>query len=194
MDPSGLDRLRERLSALDEEKGALEDRFVSLERQHQLCAEHLDRITRQSFELTTLYVVAHQLQEQRDRAGLFRAIEEICVNIVGSEDLGVYELGADGRTLTLARRVGEQAARLGPLSLGVGPIGLAAERGELILRGTPDSHGVLAYVPLRLGQSLVGILCIFRLLPQKDFLRALDHQILELIRDPKASTNGGAPA
>ena len=158
-------RLSERLRELEEENGRLADELVSA----------LDQVA----GLSALCAALERLHGTLDRAEVLAAIQEIVVNLVGSEEVAIYAL--DGETLRLAARFGAAGAPA-TVALGEGPIGGAAAESEA--RVTPQPAGSAAptaCVPLRAGHELVGVVAIFGLLPHKAGLGALDVQLLELL-------------
>jgi len=72
--------------------------------------------------------------------------------------------------------------------LGRGVIGRCARTGQMYLAGRDDDAGLRpeeramsACIPLHYDGRLLGAVAIFRLLPQKSGLVALDHELFELI-------------
>ena len=74
------------------------------------------------------------------------------------------------------------------MPLGRGVIGRSARTGQIYLAGRDDDAcrraeeaALTACIPLHFDGRLLGAVAIFRLLPQKNGLVALDHELFELI-------------
>jgi hypothetical protein len=136
-------------------------------------------------KLINLHVASQRLHEGRARPEVLLAIEEIVINLIGSEELGVFELSPDRTSLVLVSSFGIDAARYATIPVGEGVIGRVAETGEAYLHLHPrDSRAeddLTACVPLRLCGRVVGLLAIFRLLDQKPVMVDVDRAILDLV-------------
>ena len=141
----------------------------------------------QNSDLTNLFVASNRLHESLDRRGVLAAIQEIVINLVGSEELAVFEVSEDGSSLELVDSFGVDKEKFGKIPLGRGSIGQVAAKGEPVLGGDGATakeidEGLTACVPLMLGNQAVGAIAVFRLLPQKQGLMPLDRDLLELLR------------
>ncbi len=160
-----VDRLRERLAELEAERQRACDEYVAA----------LDRAT----EIGNRYVALHRLHGSMDRAEILAAIREIVVNLVGSEELAILERRGDRLEPALVEGVSPE--RLGELGSGAGPIARAAAAGRVLAGGEAAEHGLAAWVPLRIGDEVVGAIAIFGLLAHKPGLGAADAALLELL-------------
>lgn len=139
---------------------------------HTSLREELDR-------LTNLYVASSRLHESLDRGEVLRAIQEILINLLGSEELAVFELSEDRSALELVDSFGVEREKFARIPLGSGSIGKVAEAGQAV-EGT---EGLIACVPLMLGERAVGAVALFSLLPQKTGgLQQVDRELLDLLR------------
>jgi nitrate/nitrite-specific signal transduction histidine kinase len=136
-------------------------------------------VEQQNSDLTNLWVASNRLHESLDRREVLAAIQEIIINLVGSEELAVFELTPDGTALELIDSFGVEAKKFGRIALGNGPIGQVAQEGRPVEGG---EEGMTVCVPLMLGKNAVGAVAVFRLLPQKKELKQLDHDLFELLR------------
>jgi hypothetical protein len=141
--------------------------------------------------LANLYIAVASITGTRDRGRLVSAIEEVVVNIVGSEELAIFAL--EGGALKLVSSVGIAPEELKVVELGSGVIGRVATSGEPYLplegeeRETCAGHPVNACVPLSVDGKVTGAIALFRLLQQKAKLNESDLELLKLI-----GTHGGA--
>ena len=170
-DPASNDSasLRQRLAAAEAERRKAQLAMIDLE-------EKLS-------DAINLCVALDRLHSSLDHAEVLRAIQDVVINIVGSEELAVFEPGAGG-ALVAAQSFGVPAARLAPVTPGHGPIGRAAADGVAWVIGDAAPAGdpdLTAVVPLVAEERVVGVLAIWKLLPQKPELRPSDRQVLALL-------------
>ncbi len=189
------ERLQEQLQALREEgerraheQSHLRDELVAIEQRSRRLAQQFETIERQNSNLANLYVATYRLHGTRDHDEVLASIQEIIVNLVGSEHAAVFEVADGGRRLVASSLNGVDPGRYGSIELGRGPLGLAAARGELLLLGPggegqppADEPELTACVPLKLGGELIGMIVVFQLLPQKPGLEDLDRELFDLL-------------
>lgn len=165
-----LQRLRERLGEIEAENRRICDEFVAVQEQNA--------------ELVALYAAIERLHEAPSRSAVLGAIQEIVVNLVGSEHFALYEKTADGRRLVVARALGVDAAGLGEVAIGSGVVGRVAAEGKPFVAppgGVGAAPEVLACVPLKVAGVVTGALAIHRLLGHKPSLSAFDHELFALL-------------
>jgi len=176
---------REELTGRNEEHAALMRRLTEVEIENQRVAAQFLDVETQNTNLANLYVASHQLRSSLKRADVVSVIEEIIVNLIGSEDFSIYEAVKGEERLVL---IDSFAAR-GPhdvdeIRFGEGVIGSVAATGTpYIATGELASRsGITACIPLHIDGALLGVIAIFRLLPQKsNALEALDHELFDLL-------------
>ncbi len=189
------ERLEEQLRALREEgerraqeQSHLREELVAIEQRSRRLAQQFETIEHQNSNLANLYVATYQLHGSHHHAEVLAAIQEIIVNLVGREHAAVFEVTDGGRRLVASSLNGVDPGRYGSIELGRGPLGRAAASGELLLLG-PGGEGqppaeepeLTACVPLKLGGELIGMIVVFRLLPQKPGLEDLDRELFDLL-------------
>ena len=144
--------------------------------------------------LVRLRVASQRLHESLNPRELLDILQDLLVNLVGSEMLGIFELDSTGSALVLRVSLGIDAERFRRLPLGAeDPIGQAVRTGspwlsELMEAGSAQNptEGPRACVPLRLGRHVLGMMVLFGLLPHKRRLEPEDRELLELL-----ATEGG---
>jgi len=164
------DRLRARTSELEAENQRLSDDYVALQER--------------STALTQLYVALERLHGAASRAEALAAIQEIVINLVGSEELAVFE--RRNGVLALVHAFGVAPRVLDAATAGEGAIARAAATGSAYVagRGAPAGPGeedLTAAIPLRAWDGVQGVLAIFRLLGHKPGLDEGDHAVFELL-------------
>ena len=163
----------------------LQDEVVRL---HGDLAELMERCTTLEAEIGTLsnlYVASQRLHETLDRKEVLCAIEEILINLVGSEELAIFEVDAGATTLSLISSFGIERERYERRPLDDGLLARAVRTGKTIVVSDEtrcaDEPRLTACVPLRLRERVIGVIAVFSLLPQKPKLEAVDHDLFDLL-------------
>lgn len=127
--------------------------------------------------LANLYVASYQLHGTLDRAAVVAAIEEIVVNLVGSEEFAILEKADDGEFQSVAA-VG--LTYIGDLHRFDPFIRASVESGETWVRSV-ENTSLTACIPLKLDGRVTGYIAIYRLLPHKRALEPLDLELFDLL-------------
>lgn len=195
---------REALAHAHDERDRARDRLAELEAEHRRLSDDHVAVQERSDHLAHLYVALERLHGGASRADTLGAIHEIVVNLVGSEELAVFE--RRGGALSLVHAFGVAPRTLDGLRLSAGAIGRAAATGRTWLAGGDEPSGegeedLTAAIPLRAGDDVAGVLAVFRLLGHKPRLAEADHAVFDLLathaglalrlRDPRASAPAG---
>jgi GAF domain len=132
-----------------------------------------------------LFVTLERLHRGLTRREALVALQEIVINILGSEELAFLE-PRDG-ALHPFHAFGVRQEALAGARPGRGALGRAAEgrpwiatrdpAGEL----APEEAGLSVALPLRAGEQVVAVLAVFRLLPHKPSLSEADVEVLALL-------------
>jgi K+-sensing histidine kinase KdpD len=162
-------------------------RVASLEQAQRVSLARSAFAEEQAGRLSRLYVASYRLNEARAPQQVLEAIQEIISDLIGSEELCIFRLDDASRTLSLVLSAGIEPESFRSIPLGRGPIGRAALTGETFVASTPLRAGqwregeVSACVPLSLEDRVHGAIAIFGLLPQKQALEEVDHELLALL-------------
>lgn len=214
---SAEERLRLRLIELESQNQRLQDEVLSLEDQiatlrrqnvrEQEAYDFLERqlvdvegenlrMQEQSVEfgvqntyLAGLYAASSCLQESVERQEVLEVIQDIVVNLIGSQELAIFELAPDSNFLELAYASGLEPGSFEHIPLGDGLLGTVALTGEPYLAGLCDASlqredeaFLSAGIPLKVGDRVTGVVAVFRLLPQKvGSFGKLDRKIFDLL-------------
>lgn len=179
--PSFVERVREDASRylheLLAENERLRNDFVTVQ----------DQIS----DLANLYIAVSRITGTLERDKVVSAIEEVIINIVGSEELAIFEL--DGETLRLVASHGVPDDELRKVPLGDGSIiGRVAAGGDpyIQLAEAPSEScaglPVNACIPMTVDGRITGVIAVFRLLQQKARLTESDVELLNVL-----GTHGG---
>ncbi len=183
-DQKEYERLRQQLDDLEGESRSYAERYVEVE-QHNT-------------NLANLYVAGYSLHGTLDRENLLTAVREIIINLVGCEELAIFELirgasappeGGDRDHLRLISSSNIDAEKYRRLPISSGLIGRAVRTGETFFADgsddgdrSPAEARLTACIPLEVDGRVSGAIAIFRLLPQKtEGLGVLDHELFDLL-------------
>jgi hypothetical protein len=164
----------------------LRRRVAALEAAHAECDSRIKELSDQNTSLVQLTVASQLLAASLERDGVLSAIEEVVVNMIGSEEFAIFDLDRDGESLNLARLRGIDAGSP-RLRLATGALRYAAQSGKTLVakgrRATAESPdgGLTAAVPLKIDTQVTGVVAIFRLLEQKSGLDPTDHELFEVL-------------
>ncbi|HYR27767.1 MAG TPA: diguanylate phosphodiesterase, partial [Thermoanaerobaculia bacterium] len=132
----------------------------------------------QSGNLANLYVASYQLHNSVDRDAVLTAIQEIVINLIGSEQLAIYERRGDG-PFRIAASFGFDGEALAAT---VGGEFAVEKLGEgHVFRDPAHMQPLTACVPLRIDGRDMGAILIFRLLDHKPELQPVDHELFDLL-------------
>ena len=164
------DALRRHLESIHLERERYFDDFLQVESRNA--------------NLASLYAATYQLHASPQLSDVLCAIEDVVVNLIGSEELAIFALEDDGVRLLLASGgVDPDLGTAVPLD---GPIAAAIHKSEIFVAPVgeqdPDTPKTLtACIPLTVGDRVIGALAIFELLPQKPGIEPLDLELFDLL-------------
>jgi GAF domain-containing protein len=183
--------LRVLTDSLAHEQQELRQEIGALRRDHQELLERCTSLEQEVGTLSNLYVASHRLHGTLDRAEVLRAIEEILINLVGSEELAIFAVDAGAATLSLLSSFGLPGDQYQSRPLDDGPLGLAVRTGRTIViddaSRPADEPRLTACVPLKLSDRVIGVIAVFQLLPQKARIEAVDRELFDLLTTAAAA-------
>jgi GAF domain-containing protein len=181
LDAQAASDLQARVLTLETEKRALEEEYGEMSRR-------FIELERQNAHLASLFVACHELLASADREDVLTTILEIVTNLIGSEEVAIFECDPPTGQLVLAACRGMVDDRYQRIPIGSGAIGrvaasgrpyLAAESGEPA--AASENPELTACIPLRVQERVIGVVAIFRLLPQKNGFTRVDEELFELL-------------
>lgn len=178
-------------STSDERAQELERRLATAESDVKELASRLVDSEHQSGRLMNLYVATYQLHATLDPAEVQATIAEIAINLLGAEQFVLLLRKDDAEDYEIALLEGMYDGVKPPYdgesySSGDPMVDATLKDGVLRLGPTPESP-VLAAVPLRVQNDIVGALVVLKLLEHKPVLRAEDRDLLDLLSAHAAS-------
>lgn len=193
--------LGERLSKLGEyrerqerRRSELETHLKEIEEESRHFSHEYLKVEQQNSNLANLYVASYRLHGTLDQTEIIDAIKEIIANLVGSEEVAIFERDGDRAVLSLVGAFGVDPKPLREVRIGSGPIGRTAATGQTYIApslggedATTADDGLTACIPLLLEGRVTGVIAVFRLLSHKSALEAVDHEIFDLLASQAAT-------
>lgn len=164
----------------------LENRLKQVEEENRTLLDTCTQLQEQNEAISNLYVAKHRLHASFDAAEIMKIVNEILVELVGAEEFAILFLEQKSQVLKrVSGRGAERVSDAVPLTEGL--LGRVASNGKPFYyegTGEPQPKGVpLAVIPLMAEETPVGVIAISRLLPHKNGLTPVDHQLLQLVAE-----------
>jgi hypothetical protein len=147
-----------------------------------------EQIERNHFLLVRLNAASARLIQSLEQGDEFDAIAEILANLVGSEEIAIFDYCPADQNFSLAWSWGVETDTLEPFLCGAGMFGRAVQQGMSQFRERQPETSLLAHeknltacVILKSGGEVVGVIAIFGLLPQKNCLEWVDYELLKFL-------------
>jgi len=170
----------------------LKDRVAAIEEESRRFSERYLEVEQQNANLANLYVASYQLNGTLDRERVIQAVKEIIINLIGCEELAIWEMDEELGALVLAGSFGIDRGRWASVGIGSGLVGKAAESGERFIAshagGDRAGAELTACIPLKLDERVVGVIGIFSLLQQKQGLEPVDFELFDLLASHAATS------
>lgn len=193
---SGVRELLQRLHDAEREKHELLERFQHAQEVTRQYNERYQEIERELNDLASLYVASYQLHSTLDVRSVVRHIREMLHQLVGAQVFAVYFADETTRALGPIVTQGVEGETLPKVAAGQGHIGRAFTTGETTVAAsiidTTDYDAPLACIPMRVEERVVGVIALFRLLPQKRRFEPLDFELFKLLGAHAATALVGA--
>jgi GAF domain-containing protein len=191
----GMQELLQRLHDAEREKHELLERFQHAQEVTRQYNERYQEIERELNDLASLYVASYQLHSTLDVRSVVRHIREMLHQLVGAQVFAVYFADESTRALGPIMTHGVEGT-LPRVAAGEGHIGRAFTTGEMTVAASvidvTNYDAPLACIPLRVEERVVGVIAVFRLLPQKRRFEPLDFELFKLLGAHAATALVGA--
>jgi putative methionine-R-sulfoxide reductase with GAF domain len=179
-----IERLRFENTQLIQKLDFTSGRFDEIESENKDFVQRYIEVEEQNESLANLYVASHHLHSTLDPEEVMQCIKEILINMVGSEEFGVFIVDEETNELLLAGYEGEIVQPLDRrnVKFGDGLEGMVAQSGEAFFTDDKGEDGnTCACIPLKVKERVIGVIAIYRLLEHKNGLTHLDYKLLELL-------------
>jgi len=147
-----------------------------------------EQLERNHFLLERLYAASARIIQALTDGDVHVAIGEILANLIGSEEAAIFHYRQADRRFVQAWSVGLTDELLRQFSNGTGMMWRTVGEGLTQFRERqidsdlrPCEQNLTASVVLKSSHEIVGVLLIFRLLPQKSGLEWVDYQLLKFL-------------
>jgi hypothetical protein len=179
--------LMEKIRRLEEERERYLQRFVEVEAENKDFASRYVQIENENNNLMNIYVASYQLHSTLDFQEVLQIITEIVLNFVGAEVFAIALL--DERKGDFHPLVAEGVDRDGLASLSVseGIVGDVVREGEpYFASDVIENRAVVPAkpaicIPLKIKERIIGVILVYRFLPQKTELATVDHELFTLL-------------
>jgi putative methionine-R-sulfoxide reductase with GAF domain len=178
--------LTERIRELEDRLQDVEIRYRQVEEENKEFADRYIEIEEQNNNLANLYVASYQLHSTLDYREVIRIVQEIVINLIGAEAFHIFVISDKTGQLELETSEGA-AAPITSIPIGEGPIGMAAKTGENFFatevahrEATPFDQPT-AVIPLKIKDSVIGVISINKLLVQKTAFTDTDYELFTLL-------------
>ena len=183
------DRVKEmqrRVRELEERLAEVEARYRKVEDENKEFADRYIEIEEQNNNLANLYVASYQLHSTLDYKEVIRIVQEIVINLIGAEVFHILMFSEKTHSLEVETSEGQVPGRTS-IPLGEGEIGSAAQTGEnffaesVARRDPTPFEEPLAVIPLKIKDSVIGVISINKLLFQKTAFTTMDYELFTLL-------------
>lgn len=175
---------RDELVSRDQKEQQLHEKLTVIRSESETYLKQFSQLEQHNTNLANLYVATYQLHGTLDRETVLEAIQEIVVNLVGSEDFGILERNADTGEFDLVAAVGPKGRAI---SVDDRLVQSALTSGHSYISPTPASDETPACIPLALDGEVVGVIVIRGLLPHKTAFEPLDQELFDLLASHAAA-------
>jgi hypothetical protein len=183
---SSSEELNQRIQDLEARLADITARYKKVEEENKEFADRYIEIEEQNNNLANLYVASYQLHSTLDYKEVVRIVQEIVINLIGADAFHVFMLSEKTGALELESSEGQEPGR-SSVPVGDGPIGRAAATGESYFseqvahaEPTPFEQPI-AVIPLKIKESVIGVISINKLLVQKTRFSAMDYELFTLL-------------
>jgi nitrate/nitrite-specific signal transduction histidine kinase len=178
--------LNRRIRELEERLSEIEARYKKVEEENKEFADRYIEIEEQNNNLANLYVASYQLHSTLDYKEVIRIVQEIVINLIGAEAFHLLMVSEKTGQLEVETSEG-QTAPVAAVPLGEGLIGQAAKTGEnyfaerVSFKEPTPFDQPLAVIPLKIKDSVIGVISINKLLVQKTAFTTMDYELFTLL-------------
>ena len=174
-----------RVRDLEERLAEVQAKHRKVEDENKEFADRYIEIEEQNNNLANLYVASYQLHSTLDYQEVLRIVQEIVINLIGAEAFHLLMVSEKTGQLELESSEGQGAPA--SVALGEGLIGKAAQTGEnyfaeSVARREPSPFAEpIAVIPLKIKDSVIGVISINKLLVQKTPFTTMDYELFTLL-------------
>jgi len=176
--------MQHQFAAHERQKAELTVKLQELQSESHKHLEGYLEVEQQNTNLVNLYVAGSRLLSTLDHAEVLAGIQEIIVNLVGSEELVILELDGAGGSPRIVEQMGVVANAFELLPPQARSRIDECLRTRQIWTRETEQHAdstLTACIPLAVGGHAIGAIAVFRLLQQKHGIEPLDRELFDLL-------------
>jgi hypothetical protein len=191
-DAAGIGHMQAKIRVLEEENSRLRQEIAhqksiaaEIEAENREFANRYVEIERQNSNLINMYVASYQLHSTLDFSSVVTIVGDIVINMLGAEVFGIYLVDEKTGQLVLAahEELPEECRGNLPVDEHMreilnGPVQTDPNANPT---GSPLDGGPIAVIPLQLENGPIGLIYIYKLLIQKQSLKTVDFDLIELL-------------
>lgn len=171
-----------------EELEQLQKTLTEVEKENQEFAQKYVQVEQQNNHMANLYVASYRLHSTLDFKEVINIIKEIIINLIGSELFALFVRDRGSDELQPIACEGMNLQTIPPIRIGVEIPGEAAANGESYFADKGDfSKDLMACVPLKVQDELIGMIVVYKLLRQKAGFAPVDLELFSLLADHAAT-------
>ena len=182
---ASVGQLKDRINVLEGEKQEILDRIKAIEQENKDYDNRYSQIEAENNLLANLYISSYQLHSTLEISEIIRIIQEILLNLVGVEQFSIMLLDETQQNLRPLVVEGVDPGLVTSVMVGEGVIGKTVQTGERRLQKTVVSTDGFsepsAIIPLVVGQDVIGVINIYKLLQQKESFSDIDEELFNLL-------------
>lgn len=173
----------------DAELARLRQRVLDLEEENQTFARRVIHTEEVNNNLTNLYIASSRLHSVLNRGLVLEIIREVIINFVGAEKFAILLFHKETGELHFEIGEGFAPGEFPPLRQGSGLLWdvVASEapyfQGGPVAAGSDDPFRPIAAVPLKIHDTTMGVLAIYRLFIQKEAFQPVDFQLFSMMAE-----------
>jgi signal transduction protein with GAF and PtsI domain len=186
-DSGVVEELSSKLARYEKRLAELEGRLGEIEAENVDFAQRYLDVEEQNNNLANLYVASFQLHSTLDYEEVLQIILEIIINLVGAEVFSIFMLDEKTQQLNCVAAEGVNAEQIRPVSMGEGVIGESAANNQSYFNENPPGdlaelyEDPLVCIPLTIKDDMIGVICLYSLLQQKESFAPVDFELFTLL-------------
>ncbi|MBN2385357.1 GAF domain-containing protein [bacterium] len=157
----------------------------TIESRHKEFFDQIALIEKQNTDLANLYVASFQIHGTLVKQELLTALKEIIINLIGSEEFGIFLHNEQEGSMSLLDHFGKEAEQYSLVDFEQSVVGQTIRSGETYINQDfgveAEASPVVACIPFKFEDCISGAIIIFRLLQQKKKLEDLDFELFNLL-------------
>jgi len=176
-----VQRLKELVDVAEAAIGTLRGRCDEAAAAISALRDRSDDAEESRAHLARLAVASARLHESDVEAECLQNLQDVLVNLIGTEQIAIWCPSADGRSFELRASLGIDPELWQKVAADEEMLGKAVASGEVVMVEPAREGRPTVYIPLLIGRQVVGMVAVFRLLPHRGRLGPKDDDVFRLV-------------